>query len=244
MGHNDAKGEGPNGTICTAGCGINSGQSQYLVTVKDGAGSFEVYPADCINYFLFGEIMSDVYFSYRYIQASYSKGDPCWKDADPDVEDFFTDEAASINDFGLQNTLDSVNAYRSLSSLLDKGGVAAAVAFAKAGWTGDWNAINGLGITGAIPCTTPYQGYLAWRVGTTLFSRTPASRRKPGSTSKVTRLLTLRKAACGRIIIPANFAAASRGTQREWHRVCDRCRPVKWRGQLPGCRNARRNVPI
>ena len=70
------KGQGPNGTICTAGCGINSGQSQYLVTVKDGAGSFEVYPADCINYFLFGEIMSDVYFSYRYIQASYSKGIP------------------------------------------------------------------------------------------------------------------------------------------------------------------------
>ena len=127
--------------ICTTDWGLDSVKPYDVVTVVDGAGNAEVYPAADVNYYLFGLIMN-LCHDYR---ATY-----WW---------------APTFQWSLGVTEALATANRSVTSQMDGAGISTAVAFAEAGWTGNWNVINGLGMKGAVPCPTPYQGRLEWKVG-------------------------------------------------------------------------------
>ena len=51
--------------ICAEGQGLNDDIPKTLVTVQNGAGLFEVYATDAVNYFLFGEAMNLIYVNWE-----------------------------------------------------------------------------------------------------------------------------------------------------------------------------------
>jgi hypothetical protein len=123
-----------------------TGDSQNTVTVNG-----RVYWAPAVNYALYGELMRLCY-------------DFCMNNGHPLRAQAFT----------LQKTQQTAGIYRCVKTLLDGGGVSQAVAFATdgwngAGWTGDWSAINSVGLPNAVPCSIVDNGVLGFRVG----SKTP-----------------------------------------------------------------------
>ena len=126
--------------MCNPSAGINSVKPYHVVTVVDGAGTAEVYPTDCVNYFLYGRAMRLCYDLRNQLFLSSSSGISLRR------RPMYWRRATVFNN-------------------QDRAGISTAVAFAEAGWTGNWNAINDMGLPGAVPNSAKYQCYLEWKVG-------------------------------------------------------------------------------
>ena len=60
--------------MCNPSAGINSVKPYHVVTVVNGAGTAEVYPTDCVNYFLYGRAMRLCYDLRNQLFLSSSAG--------------------------------------------------------------------------------------------------------------------------------------------------------------------------
>jgi hypothetical protein len=68
----------------------------------------------------------------------------------------------------LRDTKNNVARWRkAVSASQDGAGVDTAVAFAEAGWNGNWDAITGLSIPGAVPNNNQFTFQLQWTAGCT-----------------------------------------------------------------------------
>ncbi len=107
-----------------------------------------MYSTDCINYYFYGVLMS---LCQNYLESigRSAFGVDLWTQ-------------------GCTETLVTIWRTCNPSSRLDGGGVKAAVAFADAGYTDNWNCINQCGLPSATPDPAHFSGQLTWDAGASL----------------------------------------------------------------------------
>ena len=155
------KGDGPlrNG-ICDKDGGIDTSGVGYTVTVNG-----EVYPAQVVNYVLFGRLMRLVYGDYPTLERwVYDHNTVLGSNLLGKISYFLTSRRS---DYSLDTAVHLAWINRTVTTNMDHGGVNAALAFVKDGYLGGWENSSGLGLKGFRPSDRQYKGTLEWRVGPT-----------------------------------------------------------------------------